>query len=65
MAALGAGAHGFVPKTADGPAMLLDAVRRALDGGVSPLPDDADARQVTESVWSRARSVSRRGRPMC
>ena len=33
MAALGAGAHGFIPKTADG-AMLLDAVRRVLEGGV-------------------------------
>lgn len=40
MAALGAGAHGFIPKTADG-AMLLDAVRRVLEGGVSLLPDDA------------------------
>ena len=40
MAALGAGAHGFIPKTADG-AMLLDAVRRVLEGGVSPFPDDA------------------------
>ena len=40
MAALGAGAHGFIPKTADG-MVLLDAVRRVLDGGLSPLPDDA------------------------
>ncbi len=40
MAALGAGAHGFIPKTADG-AMLLDAVRRVLEGGVSPVPGDA------------------------
>jgi DNA-binding NarL/FixJ family response regulator len=39
MAALGAGAHGFVAKTADG-TMLLDAIRRVLDGGVS-LPQDA------------------------
>ncbi len=39
MAALGAGAHGFIPKTADG-AKLLDAVRRVLEGGVSPLPDE-------------------------
>jgi len=39
MAALGAGAHGFIPKTADG-TVLLDAVRRVLEGGLSPLPDD-------------------------
>ncbi len=38
MAALGAGAHGFIPKTADG-TMLLDAVRRVLDGGVGLVPD--------------------------
>jgi DNA-binding NarL/FixJ family response regulator len=38
MAALGAGAHGFIPKTADG-AMLLDAVRQVLDGGVGLMPD--------------------------
>jgi DNA-binding NarL/FixJ family response regulator len=40
MAALGAGAHGFIPKTADG-AMLLDAVRRVLEGGVCLPSDDA------------------------
>ena len=40
MAALGAGAHGFIPKTADG-MVLLEAVRRVLEGGLSPLPDDA------------------------
>ncbi len=33
MAALAAGAHGFVPKTAD-PGALLDAIRRVLDGDV-------------------------------
>ena len=38
MAALGAGAHGFIPKTADA-GMLLDAVRRVLDGGVCLHPD--------------------------
>jgi len=38
MAALGAGAHGFIPKTADG-AALIDAVRRVLDGGVCLMPD--------------------------
>ena len=31
-AALGAGARGFVPKTAD-PRILLDAIRQVLDGG--------------------------------
>ncbi|MEO8303356.1 MAG: response regulator transcription factor [Betaproteobacteria bacterium] len=40
MAALGAGAHGFIPKTSDG-GMLLDAVRRVLNGGVSPMPEAA------------------------
>jgi DNA-binding NarL/FixJ family response regulator len=38
MAALGAGAHGFVPKTAD-PSALLDAIRRVLEGGVYLMPD--------------------------
>lgn len=38
MAALGAGAHGFVPKTAD-PTALVDAIRRVLDGGVYLMPD--------------------------
>lgn len=38
MAALGAGAHGFIPKTAD-PALLQDAVRRVLAGGVFLAPD--------------------------
>jgi DNA-binding NarL/FixJ family response regulator len=40
MAALGAGAHGFIPKTADAN-MLLDAMRRVLDGGVYLMPDTA------------------------
>ena len=39
MAALGAGAHGFIPKTSDA-AGLLDAVRRVLEGGVCLPPDD-------------------------
>ena len=39
MAALGAGAHGFIAKTADC-TMLIDAVRRVLDGGVC-MPSDA------------------------
>jgi DNA-binding NarL/FixJ family response regulator len=38
MAALAAGAHGFIAKTADG-GMLLEAVRRVLDGGLC-MPDD-------------------------
>ena len=44
LAALGAGAHGFIPKSADAD-MLLDAVRHVLDGGVylpsdgSPMPE--------------------------
>jgi DNA-binding NarL/FixJ family response regulator len=44
MAAMGAGAHGFIPKSADA-RNLLDAVRRVLDGGLcalstaSPMPD--------------------------
>jgi DNA-binding NarL/FixJ family response regulator len=38
MAALGAGAHGFIPKTADAE-MLLDATRRVLEGGVYLMPD--------------------------
>lgn len=44
MAALGAGAHGFIPKTADA-AMLHDAVQHVLAGGVylmgdtTPMPD--------------------------
>jgi DNA-binding NarL/FixJ family response regulator len=37
-AALGAGAHGFIPKTADG-TMLVDTVRRVLDGAVGLMPD--------------------------
>jgi DNA-binding NarL/FixJ family response regulator len=40
MAALGAGAHGFIPKTADAN-MLLDAMRRVLEGGVYLMPDTA------------------------
>jgi len=39
-AALGAGAHGFIPKTADA-RVLLDAVRRVLEGGVCLMPDAA------------------------
>ena len=39
MAALGAGAHGFIAKTADS-TMLLDAIRQVLDGGVC-MPGDA------------------------
>jgi DNA-binding NarL/FixJ family response regulator len=42
MAALGAGAHGFIPKNADA-AMLLDAVRRVLAGGVFLMPDTTPA----------------------
>ena len=38
MAALGAGAHGFIPKNADAE-MLLDAVRCVLDGGVYRTPE--------------------------
>ncbi len=38
MAALGAGAHGFIPKTADAET-LLDATRRVLEGGVYLMPD--------------------------
>ena len=38
LAALGAGAHGFIPKSADAQ-MLLDAVRQVLDGGIY-LPSD-------------------------
>ena len=38
MAALGAGAHGFIPKNADAE-MLLDATRRVLEGGVYLMPD--------------------------
>jgi DNA-binding NarL/FixJ family response regulator len=37
-AALGAGAHGFIPKTADA-SKLLDAVRRVLEGGICRIPD--------------------------
>jgi len=37
-AALGAGAHGFIPKTSDA-GMLVDAVRSVLDGGVGVTPD--------------------------
>ena len=40
MAALGAGAHGFIPKTANAN-LLLDAVRRVLEGGVGLTPDAA------------------------
>ena len=39
MAALGAGAHGFIAKTSDS-SMLLDAIRRVIDGGVC-VPGDA------------------------
>jgi DNA-binding NarL/FixJ family response regulator len=38
MAALGAGAHGFIAKTADC-TLLLDAVRRVIEGGIC-MPDD-------------------------
>ena len=38
MAALGAGAHGFIPKNANAE-MLLDAVRCVLDGGVYRAPE--------------------------
>ncbi len=42
LAALGAGAHGFIPKSADAQ-MLLDAVQHVLDGGVYLPPDGAPA----------------------
>jgi DNA-binding NarL/FixJ family response regulator len=40
LAALGAGAHGFIPKSADAQ-MLLDAVQHVLDGGVYLPSEDA------------------------
>jgi len=55
MAALGAGAHGFIPKTADG-ARLLDAVRRVLDGGVC-LPSDEPAMPESDGVHVQPRAL--------
>jgi DNA-binding NarL/FixJ family response regulator len=55
MAALGAGAHGFIPKTADG-VMLLDAVRRVLEGGVC-LPDDDTAMPDGDGVHMEPRAL--------
>ncbi len=62
MAALGAGAHGFIPKTADG-TMLLDAVRRVLDGGVglvpdaTPMPDGDGVRMDSRALGLTARQT--------
>jgi DNA-binding NarL/FixJ family response regulator len=42
MAALGAGAHGFIPKNANA-ATLLDALRSVLAGGVFLMPDTTPA----------------------
>ena len=47
-AALGAGAHGFIPKSADAQ-VLLDAVRRVLDGGIC-LPADGSPMPVGDGV---------------
>ena len=65
LAALGAGAHGFIPKSADAQ-MLLDAVRHVLDGGVY-LPSRRRRRCPTATACTSrpARWDSRRGRPTC
>ncbi len=55
MAALGAGAHGFIPKTADG-SLLLDAVRRVLEGGMSLIPD-ATAMPDGDGVYMEPRAL--------
>jgi DNA-binding NarL/FixJ family response regulator len=62
VAALGAGAHGFIPKSADA-AMLLDAVRHVLEGGVylpsgaAPMPDGNGVRIAPEALGLTARQA--------
>jgi DNA-binding NarL/FixJ family response regulator len=62
VAALGAGAHGFIPKSADA-AMLLDAVRRVLEGGVylpsgaAPMPESNGVRIAPEALGLTARQA--------
>ena len=61
-AALGAGAHGFIPKSADAEA-LLDAVRCVLDGGVyrtaesSPMPDGDGVHIASDALGLTARQT--------
>ena len=62
MAALGAGAHGFIPKTAD-PALLQDAIRHVLAGGVylapdtTPMPDGDGAHIERDALGLTARQT--------
>ena len=59
MAALGAGAHGFIAKTANG-AMLIDAIRRVLDGGVCMPGDTAMPEGDGVHIDSRALGLTAR-----
>jgi len=62
LAALGAGAHGFIPKSADAQ-MLLDAVRHVLDGGIylpadgSPMPDGDGVHVPPDALGLTARQT--------
>jgi DNA-binding NarL/FixJ family response regulator len=62
MAALAAGAHGFIPKTADG-TVLLDAIRRVLAGevylapGAVPMPDGDGVRITADALGLTARQT--------
>ena len=62
MAALGAGAHGFIPKNADAE-MLLNALRCVLDGGVYrggeslPMPDGDGVHLAPDALGLTARQT--------
>ena len=62
MAALAAGAHGFIPKTADA-TMLLEAVRKVLAGEVYlapntvPMPDGDGVRITSDALGLTARQA--------
>src|SRR5262249_23102491 len=54
-ASLAAGARGFIPKTANG-TVLLEALQKALEGGVS-LPEDLQSSLVAEGVHLSAEEL--------
>jgi DNA-binding NarL/FixJ family response regulator len=61
MAALAAGAHGFIAKTADS-SILLDAIRRVLDGGVcmpgvAPMPESDGVHIESRALGLTARQT--------
>ena len=62
MAALAAGAHGFIPKTADA-SMLLEAVRKVMQGDVYlapntvPMPDGDGVRITSDALGLTARQA--------